>query len=185
MGRRLMFAVLPFAAAAVTMAVLAFASGGAKSLAAIQVAPLTVRTTPSGWRAPGVPVTVGGFSGGAQRVLLRANGRVVAATVAGKLGRYALRFAPRASGRFRLSVQSAGRFRPAGTLVVRPLVVDAVGDITFGEQVGPALAAHGGAYPWTFVAPTLRRADITVGNLETAVSVRGIAAVKEFTFRGP
>src|SRR4029079_17138514 len=28
-------------------------------------------------------------------------------------------------------------------------------------------------------------ADITVGNLETAVSTRGVAAVKEFTFRGP
>jgi poly-gamma-glutamate capsule biosynthesis protein CapA/YwtB (metallophosphatase superfamily) len=63
--------------------------------------------------------------------------------------------------------------------------VDAVGDVTFGEDVGPALSSHGGAYPWAFVGATLRSADITVGNLETAVSTRGVAAVKEFTFRGP
>jgi poly-gamma-glutamate capsule biosynthesis protein CapA/YwtB (metallophosphatase superfamily) len=68
---------------------------------------------------------------------------------------------------------------------VRPVSPDAVGDVTFGESVGPAIAAHGGAYPWAFVGSTLRSADITVGNLETAVSTRGVAAVKEFTFRGP
>jgi poly-gamma-glutamate synthesis protein (capsule biosynthesis protein) len=76
-------------------------------------------------------------------------------------------------------------FRPAGTLVIRPVSLDAVGDVTFGEQVGPAIAAHGGAFPWAYVGAALRRADITVGNLETAVSRRGVAAAKEFTFRGP
>ena len=138
-----------------------------------------------GWRAPGVPVAVAGFAGPSARVLLRSDGRVVATTTAGRLGRYRLHFAPRDAGTYRLRVQSAGRFRPAGSLRVRPVVLDAVGDITFGEQVGPAIAAHGGAYPWTFVAPTLRKADVTVGNLETAVSNRGVAAVKTYTFRGP
>jgi hypothetical protein len=179
------FALLPFAAAAATMGTLAFTTRTAQSREAVTVASLTVLTKPDDWRAPGVAVTVGGFAGSGARVLLRADGHVVASTTAGKLGRYRLRFAPRTSGRIRLVVQSAGSFRPAGTLVVRPVSLDAVGDVTFGEEVGPALASHGGAYPWAFVGATLRGADITVGNLETAVSTRGAAAVKEFTFRGP
>jgi hypothetical protein len=179
------FALLPFAAAAATMGTLTFTTGSAQSREAVSVARLTVLTKPTDWRAPGVAVSIGGFAGPGARVLLRANGQVVASTTAGKLGRYRLRFVPRTSGRIRFLVQSAGSFRPAGTLVVRPVSVDAVGDVTFGEDVGPALSSHGGAYPWAFVGATLRSADITVGNLETAVSTRGVAAVKEFTFRGP
>jgi poly-gamma-glutamate capsule biosynthesis protein CapA/YwtB (metallophosphatase superfamily) len=183
--RRLVFALLPFAAAAATIGLLACTTKSGQSLAAERVAPLTVVAKPAGWRAPGVAVPVGGFAGSGARVLLRADGRVVATTTAGKLGRYNLRFVPRLSGRYRLVVQSEGKFRSAGTLVVRPVSVDAVGDVTFGEAVGPAIAAHGGAFLWAFVGATLRSADITVGNLETAVSTRGVAAVKEFTFRGP
>jgi poly-gamma-glutamate synthesis protein (capsule biosynthesis protein) len=184
-GRRLVFVLLPFAATAATMGTLAFTTKGAQPRAAAALTPLTVTSKPTDWRAPGVAVTVVGFAGSGARVLLRADGRVVATTTAGKLGRYSLRFAPRTAGRVKLVVQSAGSFRPAGTLDVRPVSLDAVGDVTFGEGVGPAIAAHGGAYPWAFVGATLRDADITVGNLETAVSTRGIAAVKEFTFRGP
>jgi hypothetical protein len=179
------FALLPFAAAAATMGTLAFTTRSEQPRAAVVAAPLTVKTRPAGWRAPGVAVTVGGFAGSGARVLLRAGGHVVASTTAGPLGRYRLRFTPRTAGRLKIVVQSAGMFVPAGTLDVRPVSLDAVGDVTFGESVGPALAAHGGAYPWAFVGPTLRAADITVGNLETAVSTRGSAAVKEFTFRGP
>ena len=181
-----MFALLPFAAAAATMGALAFTTKSAQPRAAAAVAAsLTVTSKPTAWRAPGVAVTVGGFAGSGARVVLRADGRVVASTTAGKLGRYRLRFAPQSAGRLKLVVQSAGTFRPAGTLDVRPVSLDAVGDVTFGEDVGPAIAAHGGAYPWAFVGETLRSADITVGNLETAVSTRGVAAVKQFTFRGP
>lgn len=185
MPRRLVFALLPFAAAAATMGMLAFTTKSGQSLAAERVAPLSVVAKPTSWRAPGVAVTVDGFAGSGARVLLRADARVVATTTAGKLGRYHLRFFPRVSGRHRLVVQSEGKLRSAGTLVVRPVSLDAVGDVTFGEEVGPAIAAHGGAFPWVFVGATLRRADITVGNLETAVSTGGIAAVKQFTFRGP
>src|SRR5579885_2273824 len=185
MGRRLAFVALPFAVAAATFGVLSFRAAGPQQAAAETAAPLTVLVRPDGWRAPGATVTVGGFAGPRERVVLRANGSAVAAATAGPLGRYSLRFTPKASGRYRLVVAAADRRRPAGTLLVRPVVLDAVGDITCGEQVGPALERYGGAYPWAFVAPTLRRADITVGNLETAVSTRGVAAVKEFTFRGP
>jgi hypothetical protein len=113
------FALLPFAAAAATMGTLTFTTGSAQSREAFSVAPLTVLTKPTDWRAPGVAVSIGGFAGPGARVLLRANGQVVASTTAGKLGRYRLRFVPRTSGRIRFLVQSAGTFRPAGTLVVR------------------------------------------------------------------
>src|SRR5690242_7744478 len=98
------------------MGTVAFTTKSEQPRAAVVDAPFTVTSKPSAWRAPGVAVTVGGFAGSGARVLLRADGRVVAATTAGKLGRYSLRFAPRAAGRVRLVVQSAGRFRPAGTL---------------------------------------------------------------------
>src|SRR6478672_4825759 len=124
------------------MGTLTFRTKTAQPRAAVVAAPLTVTTKPTAWRAPGVSVTVGGFAGSGARVLLRADGRVVAATTAGKLGRYILRFAPRTAGRAKLVVQSAGLFRPAGTLDVRPVSLDAVGDVTFGESVGPAIAAH-------------------------------------------
>ena len=88
MPRRLLFALLPFAAAATTMATLTFTTKSAQPRAAVVAAPLTVTTKPTEWRAPGVSVTVGGFAGSGARVLLRADGRVVAATTAGTLGRY-------------------------------------------------------------------------------------------------
>ena len=185
MRRRLAFAALAPASAALSLFLLTFRTTGQQPLAAEKLPALTVVQRPAAWRAPGVPVAVGGFAGARERVVLRANGSPVAAATAGPLGRYRLRFVPARMGRYHLFVTAAGRAAGAGAVVVRPVTVDAVGDITFGEQVGPAIAAHGGAYPWTFVAPTLRVADITIGNLETAVSMRGIAAGKEFTFRGP
>lgn len=185
MLRRAAFAALPLAAAAATFGVLSFRTAGVQPVAAEATPPLTVLAKPGGWRAPGVGVLVSGFAGARRRVALRANGRAVATAIAGPFGRYTLRYAPESSGRYRLVVAAGSRRRPAGTLVVRPVTIDAVGDITFGEQVGPALGRYGAAYPWTYVAPTLRSADVTVGNLETAVSTRGIAAVKEYTFRGP
>jgi poly-gamma-glutamate capsule biosynthesis protein CapA/YwtB (metallophosphatase superfamily) len=39
-------------------------------------------------------------------------------------------------------------------------------------------------YPWTGVAPALRRSDIAFGNLECAVSTRGRPVPKQFNFRG-
>lgn len=137
-----------------------------------------------GWRAPGVPVTVAGFAAARERVVVRAGGRVVGVTTSGRLGRFHVGFAEARPGRFPVTIAAGGRSRRAGMLVVRPVVVDAVGDITFGEQVGPALAADGAAAPWRFVGRTLRRADITTGNLETSVSTRGVAANKKYTFRG-
>ncbi len=182
MSRRTVPAVLAYLAAGT--GALALTGGPEQPRAAETIPPLKVLTPVSGWRAPGVAVAVSGFARPGARVDLRAGRRRLASAHAGGRGRYRLRFVPRSAGRYRLTVTAAGRSRPAGRLTVRPVVLDAVGDVTFGEQVGPTIARLGGAYPWTNVAATLRHADITIGNLETAVSTRGVAAVKQYTFRG-
>ena len=119
-------------------------------------------------------------------MLLRADGRVVAATTAGKLGRYTASLRSAHCGP-REARRPVGGNVPArwDARRARPSHSTRSATSRSARSVGPAIAAHGGAYPWAFVGSTLRRADITVGNLETAVSTRGIAAVKEFTFRGP
>jgi poly-gamma-glutamate capsule biosynthesis protein CapA/YwtB (metallophosphatase superfamily) len=131
-----------------------------------------------------VPLVIRGYGGAGERITLRANDRQVATALSGRRGGYELRFPAAQPGRYRLVVQDATTALPIGTLVVRPVVVEAVGDITFGEQVGTAIARYGAAYPWTYVARTLRAADITIGNLETAVSTLGSPASKQYVFRG-
>ncbi len=165
---------------------LALAPAGGAPAAQAARPRLEVRSALPPWRAPGALVAVDGFAAAGERVELQSNGRRVAVATAGPLGGYRLQFRAGDPGRYLLGVHGVdGRARAAGALVVRPVVLAAVGDITFGEQVGPAVDAYGGAYPWTAIAPALRSADLTTGNLETSVSTRGTPAVKEFTFRGP
>jgi poly-gamma-glutamate capsule biosynthesis protein CapA/YwtB (metallophosphatase superfamily) len=139
----------------------------------------------SGWRAPGVQVRVAGWGPANATIELLARQHVVDSTTAGPRGLFRLSFATLRSGRYPLRVAAAGETLSVGGVRIRPATLDAVGDITFGEEVGPALGRLGGRYPWTSVAPLLRSADVTTGNLETSVSLRGTpAAAKEFTFRG-
>jgi poly-gamma-glutamate capsule biosynthesis protein CapA/YwtB (metallophosphatase superfamily) len=184
------------------LAVLALAAGFGAALAAAvlagldraaatpqtssHVSILRVDTKLPGWLAPGAAGRVGGFAGANERLrLATASGVELARTRSGRLGRFVFHFHAPNAGRYRLLVGGSTDTASAGTLIVRPLVLDAVGDITFGEQVGPALTAYGPAYPWEHVARLLRSADITVGNLETAVGSSGTAQPKEFTFHGP
>ncbi len=139
-----------------------------------------------GWLAPGAAGHVEGFARANERLRLETTGgSVLARTTSGPRGRFLFRFRAPQPGRYRLRVAGAGRTAAAGVVVVRPLVLDAVGDITFGEQVGPAVSAYGGAYPWAGVARALHAADLTTGNLETSVTTRGTAGVKKYIFRGP
>ena len=138
------------------------------------------------WLAPGAAGHVEGFAGADERLRLQTTGgSVLARTTSGPRGRFLFSFRAPEPGRYGLRVAGAARAASAGVLVVRPLVLDAVGDITFGEQVGAAVSVHGGAYPWTGVARALRAADVTVGNLETSVSTRGSAEIPKYAFRGP
>ena len=74
-------------------------------------------------------------------------GRTLARATSGPLGRFLLRFRAPEPGRYRLSIIAPDRIAPVGALLVRPLVLDAVGDVTFGEQVGPAVSTYGGGLP--------------------------------------
>ncbi|MCF6139097.1 CapA family protein [Pseudalkalibacillus berkeleyi] len=57
------------------------------------------------------------------------------------------------------------------------------GDILLDGTVGEAIKKHGPDYPFEKVSPILSRADLTIGNLETSVSTRGVPVDKSYTFR--
>ena len=83
----------------------------------------------------------------------------------------------------RARVPGAGASGPVAVRV-RPLRLASVGDINLGDAPGNAIAANGPRYPWTGVKAPLRKADIAFGNLECAVSERGVPFPKQFNFRG-
>ncbi|EMT51558.1 hypothetical protein I532_16578 [Brevibacillus borstelensis AK1] len=64
-----------------------------------------------------------------------------------------------------------------------PITVTVVGDILLDKSVGAQIERYGVDYPFAKTAELLKQADLTVGNLETAVSRRGSPEHKEFTFR--
>ena len=62
--------------------------------------------------------------------------------------------------------------------------IAATGDVNLGARVGELIRAHGPSYPWEHVSGLLRTADVTLVNLECAMSTRGSPLDKEYTFRG-
>ena len=148
--------------------------------------PLRVASSLPAWRAPGARLSVIGWAGAGATVRLVADGRAIGRARAGTLGRFTIAAkTPRRSGLYRLEVVSDGRRRSLGRLRVRPVVVAAAGDVNLGDRTAHAISAHGAGYPWTAVAPVLRKADLAIANLECAVSRGGVpAAGKEYTFRG-
>jgi len=67
---------------------------------------------------------------------------------------------------------------------VRPITIVFGGDVDFDRTTREAIAAGGVDAPWAGIAPTLRAADLAFLNLECAVSTRGTAEHKTYTFRG-
>ncbi|MCK9418274.1 MAG: CapA family protein [Nitrospirae bacterium] len=67
------------------------------------------------------------------------------------------------------------------------ITIAAVGDLMLGGRAEPMLNDFGPDYPFAEVMPFLSNADVAVGNLESAISTRGIAVEnKKFTLRaGP
>lgn len=66
----------------------------------------------------------------------------------------------------------------------RPVTIAFAGDVTFEAELSDRLAAD----PLTVLAPiagVLSAADLSVVNLETAITERGSPAPKQFTFRAP
>ena len=109
----------------------------------------------------------------AGRARAGARGRAVLSFTVERRGTYVFR-AIGAAGRRSRPVQVRSRF----------LTLAAVGDINLGDGPGALMRRYGYRYPWLRVAPVLRRADITFGNLECAVSTRGRPVPKMYNFRG-
>jgi hypothetical protein len=74
----------------------------------------------------------------------------------------------------------AGSREPTG----EPVTVAFGGDVHFEGTIGSRLAADP-ATTFGPIAAVLRRADLAVVNLETAITERGTPAGKDFTFRAP
>ena len=151
-----------------------------------QRAPLRLAAPPPAWRAPGARFVLEGWAGADAEVRLAADGRRLARARAGPLGRFRLAVkAPLRSGTYRLVLASATMRIALQPLVVRPVALAAVGDVNLGDRTTAAISAHGAAYPWARVASLLRPADLTIANLECAVSTRGTPVPgKQYTFRG-
>lgn len=65
------------------------------------------------------------------------------------------------------------------------ITVAAVGDMCFASSPGRLIASSGPRAPFGYVATKLRDTDVTVGNLECALSRRGTPVPgKTYTFRG-
>jgi hypothetical protein len=76
--------------------------------------------------------------------------------------------------------RATGTREPTG----EPVTIAFGGDVHFEGAIGTRLAAN----PATTLGPiagVLRRADLAVVNLETAITERGTPAAKDFTFRAP
>lgn len=61
----------------------------------------------------------------------------------------------------------------------------AVGDIMLDRALGQAIAAGDTLFPFAHVAPILQNADLTIGNLESALGDVGQPANKSYAFRAP
>jgi poly-gamma-glutamate synthesis protein (capsule biosynthesis protein) len=88
-------------------------------------------------------------------------------------------------GRSALRVVGAdGVPAPIAKVRVRPLTLAAVGDINLAPA--PLGSVSGGDVdaPWRSVGPVLRRADLTFGNLECAITLGGTPFAKQYRFRG-
>ena len=87
------------------------------------------------WLVPGAAFRVTGWAGAEATVQLLAGGREVGRARSGRMGRFVIEArAPQRAAAYRLALVSAERKRHLQTLVVRPLVLAAVGDVNLGRQ---------------------------------------------------
>jgi poly-gamma-glutamate capsule biosynthesis protein CapA/YwtB (metallophosphatase superfamily) len=148
-------------------------------------APLESDTKLPAWLAPGAQLAVEGTADPGASVALLDGYEAIASAAVADDGSFMLRVELETPGRHRLALSSGEQVVQLGAVLVRPVRIAAVGDVTFGGQVGEAMGARGAAHPWQATGRVLRSADITTANLETAVSTRGRPVPdKEFHFRG-
>jgi hypothetical protein len=119
-------------------------------------------------------------------VRLRSGWRALAGARANAQGLFERRVRPaRIRSRYVLrAVAVDGRVSARVRVRSRDIKLASVGDVNLGDLPGAYIGRFGVRYPWTSVAPVLRRADVAFGNLECAISSRGFPVPKQFNFRG-
>jgi poly-gamma-glutamate capsule biosynthesis protein CapA/YwtB (metallophosphatase superfamily) len=109
----------------------------------------------------------------------------LARTHAAPTGQFRFTYRPRRErAAYQLRVVSRGSSSRAVIVRSRDVVLRAFGDANFGDGVANVMAQRGVIWPWRSVAPLLRTADISFGNLECSISRRGSRVPKAFNFRG-
>ncbi|MDX6408216.1 MAG: hypothetical protein QOE13_1287 [Gaiellaceae bacterium] len=137
------------------------------------------------WLAPGVSLAVAGTADPGTTIAVELGVGIVHSTAVGDDGRFSLRSVLARAGVYRVTASSTDETAILGRVVVRPVRLVAVGDVTFGDRVAKAIAARGPDYPWASTGRVLRTADVATANLEGVVSTRGKPVPdKEFHFRG-
>jgi poly-gamma-glutamate synthesis protein (capsule biosynthesis protein) len=166
-------------------------TGGATRLVANVVPPVPLRVEGElpEWRAPGGALTVSGWTGPGRPVSLVLGGRRIATATSGALGRFVVTGRAPVVGRatrfHRVELVSGAERRRLGRVLVRPVRLAAVGDVSPGQGVSETVASRGISYPWSSVAPVLRRADVATANLEGVISSRGSHQPgRQYHFRG-
>src|SRR5580765_7143626 len=138
------------------------------------------------WLAPGVMLTVRGTADPGTVIEVKRGAGTISSTTVGEDRIFLARSVLARLGVHRVTASSSDEVITLGTVLVRPLRLAAVGDVTFGDRVAEAIATRGPAYPWQSTGRILRSADVATANLEGAVSTRGTPAPdKQFHFRGP
>jgi poly-gamma-glutamate synthesis protein (capsule biosynthesis protein) len=119
-------------------------------------------------------------------VRLRSQWRALAGARADSQGAFTRRVRPaRIRPRYLIrAVAADGRVSERVRVRSRDVTLASVGDVNLGDLPGAYISRLGVRYPWTSVAPVLRRADVAFGNLECAISTRGFPVPKQFNFRG-
>ena len=143
-------------------------------------------------RAPGVEtgLTVSGARPETPVALERSTAhgwRAVADGRSDAAGRFTTRVTtPLRAGRWRLRAREVpGSTGPAFRMRIRPVTLDAVGDVNLGDGPGDVMRVRGPRWPWLEVGGALRGADLAFANLECAVSTRGAPVPKTYHFRSP
>jgi poly-gamma-glutamate capsule biosynthesis protein CapA/YwtB (metallophosphatase superfamily) len=184
-----LLAVAELIAAAVIVGLAASALGGSPGPARAAMSAVKVNRPLPAWRAPGGRVTVAGRATPGAEITLQAlaGGKytVLGRNHADHSGFFRVGGRIPEDARGRVPVRVSG---PAGAIVertvtVRPVVLAAVGDVNLADRAGELVQSDGARYPWASVAPLLRTSDVSLANLECAVSQRGAAVPKLYNFK--
>lgn len=73
---------------------------------------------------------------------------------------------------------------PASPAAAEPLLIRAVGDVNLDPDYVSGLRGHGYAYAWSGIGRAFLEDDLTIVNLECAVSDLGAPEPRRYTFRG-